>query len=316
MKPPIYAVLDKTGSTNFPKNDTSSDFGVGVVIFDDSQAKSLIEASKKIGEITGSTDYKYKHVQRNAGARQVYLSTVNNLKSPCGVFGFYAAGGSLLNEKVEAVKEMGFLGSSDGGYTAELAESLRQNEKGVHLEDFFGKTVSCLVWYSHALQRPLHLFLDDRTDLKAILEMTQKWLATMSELRHDISDWAKLARIEPASGSYNGIARFAGALAGDVRFFFNRHGEKIWRRLRENVRLTAADRQRILDGDESAFIIARVEEVLADENFTTGSKETCMIQGYTKRFIASRMTFASAQGKLGHLIIVRGNQWMISQIPD
>src|SRR4051812_43440051 len=110
MAAPLIAVLDETGTTNRPQIDATSNFGVGVILCEEAQVPALAAAAHEIATATGNRDFKYKHVQKAAQGRAAFLRAVNSLERPCGLFGFYSAGGALLNEKDRAVEEMEFLG--------------------------------------------------------------------------------------------------------------------------------------------------------------------------------------------------------------
>jgi len=78
-KEQLLAVIDETGTTNRPSLSQDSDFGVGLIVFKENAIERLVEGSKKIGEVVGKKDYKYKHVQRSTEARTVFLQVINDL---------------------------------------------------------------------------------------------------------------------------------------------------------------------------------------------------------------------------------------------
>jgi hypothetical protein len=86
----------------------------------------------------------------------------------------------------------------------------------------------------------------------------------------------------------------------------------------DKVRFSGKPDVKILEADTfiEATTVARMSEHLADEDFAVGSKDTCMIGGYCRKFIANLLTFAAPTGAMGHLLIHNENRWDITQQPD
>lgn len=319
MNAPLLAVLDETGTTNRPQVSTESDFGVGVVIVGSSQTALLADAARRISELVKVSDFKYKHVQRNSSARQIFLDSINKLQSPSGVFGFYSPGRSLLNEKDRAVAEMAFLGSDDGGETSEIAELIRGGDNDTHLESFLGYFVSCMVTYTASRKTRLNVHWDRRTDLTQIHDFCdqQRQLFRSHPVYGDVSECVSFGN--DATGDLSSIARLAGIVAGDVRCFFQRHGNRVWSHLADAKRVSSQTARRIAC-DSNEFVeemtVATISERLADVQFSEASRDTCMIQGYSKRFISNLIAFAAPNGVMGQIRIHHGSKWDILQIPD
>jgi hypothetical protein len=318
MSDPLILVLDETGTTNRPQLSVESDFGVGGIVFGKSQLPRLAEASRKISKAVKDKDYKYKDVQRSTEARKVFLNTVNGLSAPSGVYGFFSAGGSLLKEKERAIAEMAFLESDDGGHTASLAEQIRRGDGDVHLAQFLKNFASCIIMYAGSLKTPIDVHWDRRSDLPSIQDVCDAHNDWFSGIPHS-GDVSRLVSFKhTADGELSAIARFAGIVAGDVRFFFRKHGHRIWSLLAPAKRLQGEFDESILKPDTfiAATTVATVNELLADLDYKEGSKETCILQGYSKHFIKQLMSFASPNGVMGHLLINHGSQFDVIQEPD
>jgi hypothetical protein len=318
----LIAVLDETGTTNRPQLELDSDFGIGVVLFDPTRRTKLATASQTIGTLVRNADYKYKHVQRNTQARRAFIRAMNILTPPSGVFGFFTPGASLLNEKDRAIKEMEFLESDDGGGTAEVAEQIRNEDGDAHIDAFLGYFVSCIVSYAKAVNRRIEVYWDRRSDLERLQRLCQDRANTFRN-HPIIGPGAELVAFDfVAEQDLAAIARLAGVLAGDVRFFFRKHGERIWSRCAKAVRVygtgTHKEMMSLLQPDRfmQETRVATVTETLADKSFEEGNKETCLLQGYSKRFIRDLLSFASPQGMMGHILIRHGALWEVHQIPD
>ncbi len=322
MTETLIAVLDETGTTNRPRLELNSDFGIGVVLFDSARRTQLATASHTIGTLVGNADYKYKHVQRNTEGRRTFIRAMNMLTPPSGVFGFFTPGASLLNEKGRAIKAMEFLGSDDGGGTAEVAEQIRNEEGDAHINAFLGYFASCIVSYAKAVNCRIEVYWDRRSDLEQLHRLCHDW-ATTYRSHQIIGPGVDLVSFDfVAEQDLAAIARLAGVLAGDVRFFFRKHGERIWSRCAKAVRAYGAgthkEMMELLQPDRfvQETCVATVTETLADKSFEEGNRETCLLQGYSKRFVKDLLSFASPQGVMGHILIRHGALWEVHQIPD
>lgn len=318
MDDDLLFVIDETGTTNRPDLSGESDFGVGGVIFEAADTSRLVDAARQIGDLVKKKDYKYKHVQSNTDARRVFVEAVMPLVRPAGVFGFYSPGASLLNEKDRAVQEMSFLGTDDQGVTASIAEAIRGGDGDAHLQVFLDYLASCVITYSGGVGRSIQVCWDRRTDL----EQLQQYCDELRDYYRshpsfgDISGNVSFSHV--ADGERAAIARLAGVLAGDVRFFFRKHGGGIWSRLADAVRVTKEPTIETYQYENLANItrVAVVDEAIADAAALPGSKDTCMLRQYADRFISGHLSFASPEGKMGHLLIRNASNWEIHQIPD
>lgn len=315
---PLFAVLDETGTTNRPQLSEESDFAVAVVLFEPSQQQELARLSQKIGNAVGKTDYKYKHVQRSNEGRRLFIEAVNMLQQPGGVFGLYAPGASLLKEKLRAIDEMAFLGVDDGGVTAATAERIRNEQGNAHIESFLGYFASCIVPYAASVQRHVQLHWDRRTDLGDLQDFCDahnRYFRSHPQFG-DVSQIVSFKH--DALDELTAIVRLAGALAGDVRYFYQKHGEKIWGRLPAAVRFSGTPSEADLDPERflERTLVAKMSEPIADPSYDLGAKDTCILQGYCRKFISEMVSFLSPDGKMGHLVISNVSNWTIHQIPD
>jgi hypothetical protein len=314
-KQPLIAVLDETGTTNVPQSSEESDFGVGVILLEEDQVQQLAEASKRIGRELSKSDFKYKHVQKSTPARKHFLSAVNKLDSPSGVFGFFASGGSLWRERQRSQEGMQSQGIEDDGGMQAAIERFKHDERNAHLEEFLGFFAPCINVYAGSIKRSVNLYWDRRTDLDAIQAFCQQHVRFYTDYP-GLGDISSLVNFgNEATGDLAAIARLAGVLAGDVRRFFQRHGDRVWERLVDSVSPYGNIAEQIFTTHRSE-VVAVVNELLADRNFKDGSSESCMLQGYSQRFIRQSFSFAAPTGVMGHIQIHNGNRWEIRQESD
>ncbi len=318
MNDDLLLVIDETGTTNRPDLSENSDFGVGGIIFEAADTSRLLDAARQIGDLVEKNDYKYKHVQTNGEARRVFVDAITNLLPPAGVYGFYAPGGSLLNEKERALDEMRLLGTDDGGETARIATAIRNGEPDAHIQAFLGFFASCPITYAGGVQRNMKVCWDRRTDLERLQQHCNQQRAYF-EAHPSFGNISQNVSFEHvADGELAAIARLAGVVAGDIRFFFRKHGEGIWSRLLDAVRVTEEPTIETYQHENFGNItrVAVVDEAIADAAALSGSKNTCMLREYADRFISGHLSFASPEGKMGHLLIHNASNWEIHQIPD
>ena len=318
MPDEMLMVLDETGTTNRPELEVESDFGVGALVVDPSDVTRLVQTARRIGELVGKRDYKYKHVQKNSEARKEFIDAIQPLTRPSGVYGFFAPGGALLKEKERAIAEMQFLGTDDGGETARTAEAIRNGDASAHMNEFLSFFAACPITYSGAIERRIRVCWDRRTDLLRLQEHCDE---TRKNFRlhvnfGDLSNTVSFQHV--ADGELSWVARLAGVLAGDVRTFFRLHGERVWSRMANAVRVSERPTAAMFQPENFANItrVAVVNELLGDADPQTGTKETCMLSGYAEQFIARHLTFMAPDGKAGHIVINRVDEWEIHQIPD
>ncbi len=126
-----------------------------------------------------------------------------------------------------------------------------------------------------------------------------------------------------ASGELTWVSRLAGVLAGDVRQYFIRHGQRIWPRMDASGLRGNVDPYSVPELSNTLMpIVATINERLADPEPEIGSEDTVMLQGYYKAFLEDRsdgdrlISFGDPDGHLGILRITRGDLWHIRQLPD
>lgn len=317
MSLPLVAVLDESGKSNMPNASADSDFAFGGLIFDQNQLEELCEISRSIGKAVQKRDFKYKHVQRNSSARKLFLSATSKLSDPCGAFAMYSAGGSLLKERERMRSEFESIGG-DATLLNDKIESMRSNNGAVHLANFLGFFAPCFVKVAERALRPIRVCWDRRSDLPRIQAYCdeQGYLHAKQKMNHG----AKVTFGEVADGELSHIVRLAGVLAGDVRYFFRKFGNQVWSHLRQEGHgeqeylsyATAID----INSVYSLTRIATLNQDLADVEYYSGSRETCLIQGYCEHFVGHAFSFAAPTGILGHIVVENGSRWHIHQIPD
>lgn len=318
MKQQLLAVIDETGTTNRPSLSDDSDFGVGVIAFKENDIERLVEVSKKIGDVVGKKDFKYKHVQRSTEARRLFLQAIKGLAEPAGVSGFFTPGGSLLREKQAALAEMEFLGTDDGGGTAEIAEAILANDSDAHFKCFLDFLAPCLISYAVSWDMELRVHWDRRTDVDQVQRICTSFNQFYRSHPHhgDVSNLVDFGHV--AEGQLSAIARLSGVIAGDIKFFFKKFGPGIWDMLLAGIRLKGEFSTELIrpENMEQITLVRTVRQMVADASPEQGSSETCILQGYNKHLLAGLLSFASPQGKMGHVRVLSGHHWELHQIPD
>ena len=118
---------------------------------------------------------------------------------------------------------MRILGTDDGGGTAEIADQIEQGIGDAHIRAFLGYLVGCMLNYAAGLRRPLQLCWDRRSDLTILQQIcvehqgNQEILLQVQPSLRGVSPVVSFNEV--AIGGLSSLARLAGVVAGDVRFF-------------------------------------------------------------------------------------------------
>ncbi len=317
---PILVVIDETGTTNHPSLHDADDFAVGAIVFSASDVEHLTRTSKAIGKLLQENDYKYKDVQRLSEARGLFLSAMNKLQQPAGVYGFYAPGKGIAEETRKTLEVVRRKNLNDHA-ELEAVEALKSAPRQQLMKEFLGPMTSSFTNYAHGWKREAHIYWDRRNDLATIGEHSISFdQITQSILSHLKNEPSRSARfMGEAPREFVPIARLGGVVAGDVLMYFRKHGPRIWAKLIEGFDINPADPR--LDNFSVGGIfqttkVATVCEQLADNDTHQGSRDTCMIQGYYKRFISNLISFYSPTGSMGHVCVERGDRWHVHQNPN
>jgi hypothetical protein len=314
----LIAVFDETGTHNVPLPDAETDFAIGGLIVEPALVPTLTKAAREIGQLVQSRDFKYKHVQRRSDARALFLRAINRLLPPSGTMAMYCAGGSLVNERLRTGEAVADVGGRGTAFSIE-AQALGSDRGSLHIRLFLNYFAPCLRTYAGQLRRTIRVHWDKRSDLEALqTHCSQQGEDYKNHPRFgDISQSVSFDHV--ADGQLGGIGRLADVVAGDVRQFFRKHGARIWNRLKDEfgkqgvpADFDVRDNRQL----QQLTRVATMEECLADRAYAEGSRETCMLQGYSKRFIENAISFSSPPGMMGHLRIENGSRWHIQQIPD
>ena len=217
---------------------------------------------------------------------------------------------------------MGFLGSDDGGGTAEIARQIEQGIDNAHIRAFLGYFVPCMLTYAAAERRPLDIHWDRRSDLRTLQDICSEHQDLQEQILRAVPSLRDVRPVvsfhEVADGELAPLARLAGVVAGDVRHYFRKHGRSIWDRMAEAVRIVGDYEPSIHEYSNMMRItrLGTVRDGLGDPDFSTGSKETSLIRGYCTRFLCGCISFASPEGKMGHILVLSDSEWEIHQLPD
>lgn len=312
-------VVDETGTGNRPQDKGDQNFGVGALIFPRALQVELAQAGRRIGQSLKKGDYKYKHVQASTVARTQFLEIMNGFKGQIMAYAFFTADQSIADEtrREQAAAE------SYGSRRSRGDDDKEDLATAALLESFI-KYMAPQIG-AHALTNgyEVEVHWDRRTDLTLIEDTWREQLALIAKLPRYKGIDRVVSFAGAAGGDLSHVTRLAGVVAGDIRQYFLRHGERIWAHLDETG--LHEDTDPII---QSVYrwkpppAVATLSEMLADPHPDEGSRDSTMLQGYYKRFQQSDETghylisFGAPGGRLGILCIEHGSRWHIHQLPD
>lgn len=310
------AVFDETGTSNRPQSTEESGFGVGAILFPLEHASELARISKHIGYIVSKEDFKYKDVQHNEAAREIFIKTLNSANPPVHLFAFYSHGACMIHEGRR---------TRDAALAYEREYRQRSSPRGegfVPFDSFIAYMASCIAAHAATNDYAVDIYWDRRTDLDQIKASFDEHIARQSATQRyrDVADLVSFCG--RAKNEMSLITRLAGVLAVDVWKYFKSKGSMIWTKFDAGGLHGEYDPH--IDIDDSDVTgppcVATFRERLAESEPSKVSA-TVMLQGYYKRFLRNEsnenlISFGDPHGRLGILGIVNGNHWKVYQLPD
>lgn len=308
-------IVDESGD-NRPSDQR--DFSAAGLVFRADFVEYMRQASRRIGELLGKSDYKYRDISRSTEGRREFLALLNGSRCKVSAFGFYVGQGGLGAERNRERQAASAYGDNlDSPSRAEAGRRLSESPSGYYLD----QCVDCMMPMLGHLWRTskvgFDVYWDDRSDLERI---ERRWALKQEQFASVLSvkvDQVGARLLGPASGIHSPITRLAGILAGDLRQFFRMHGPRVWRHLDDSGLRGSVDPIRgPIDQDLGhCRVVGSETSRLADEN-PASAGEHCMLQGYSKRLLSDLLSFCDPDGRLGHVKILHGNHWQVLQQPD
>ena len=307
----LIVVIDETGA-NRPLENSPEGFGIGAIFFPEDKTDLLVKTAKEIGCLVGKDDFKYKHVQGDSRARAKFIRTLqaDDLK----VFGFYSSKSGMA-EKIDRFNEAATL------YGRVKMDKDRPPTERL-LDTFLGFAMGSIACHAIVNRYTAELYWDRRTDIESIKCLVEKHIERCKSNPRLAGAEKAIRFAGPITGKLNGAARLAGVLAGDLRLFFDSHGEKIWKHFDANGLKTQADPYSVNNLAVSSRLMSTRNEPLADPDPYSASTSTVMLQAYYRSFLSHAETkrklisFCDPQGHMGLLEIEHGRLWHIRQSAD
>lgn len=139
----LIAVFDESGTNNQPQSIEDSSFGVGAIIFLLEHAQALAAVSKQIGVIVRNGDFKYRDVQENKLARELFIKALNSVASPVHLYAFHVDGACMMHLGRRTNEAAEVYGTEYGQPPSPRGERFRS------FEDFIGYMTFCLGAHAH-----------------------------------------------------------------------------------------------------------------------------------------------------------------------
>lgn len=314
------AVFDESGGQR-PEGKVGSDFSIGAVLFEAETLVPVAAASRRLGSLVKSGDYKYGDVRRSSEARQLIIDELFGTLR-CRSYGAYVSGEGLqLAEEKDKAAEARYQGQW-GEQSSRTLPGKDQPFSEWLLREFMGKMAPHLGNYGVTHDVDITVYWDRRSDPAILQNAWQEGFDSLASLPQ-FSSASKLVRFGgPTTDLLNPVARLAGVVAGDVRQFFQGIGDRVWRRLRADGLAASCDPIATgLMSDEGTPKIATVNESLTTGDPRQSSNEP-ILRGYYKSLLESDphrhrlVSFCSPSGYFGHLAIEHWSRWHLFQLPD
>lgn len=306
----LIVVIDETGPHR-PQANSISGFGIGAIFFPEDKTNLLAKAAKDIAKLAGKEDFKYKHVQINSRAREKFIRTLQT--DGVQIYGFYSSASGVA-QRIDRFNEAAAI------YKRITLDKDRLSTKAL-MDLFLGFAMLPIACHALVNGYTADLYWDRRTDIRDIKPLVEEHIEKC-KTNPRLAEAGKAVRFAgEVTSKLNGVARLAGVLAGDLRVFFNSHGEKIWKHLAANGLRTQADPYGAHEAASSRLMSTR-NEPLADLDPDSASENTVMLQAYYKSFLQHVETkrrlisFCDPQGHMGLLEIEHGQRWHIRQAAD
>ena len=316
----LLAVIDESGG-NRPRNHEDGDFTLGVTLFDREDRSYVADRARALAAIVMRPDFKYRDVQESTEARRSFLQTFNLSPGRVLAYAMNTAGPSVartLDRNEVAVKRY-----AQQWRSASTNDAVAKRDTETLFREVLQKSLPQMGYWAVTTGHELEVFWDDRSDVHIARDAWECAFKGIDELPQFSRVRQHIRLGGTASGELNQVARFAGVLAGDVRQFFKVHGPRIYKRLDETGLAGVID-----PNIEDMWVgrgprqVANVRDILADPDFQTGNRDTCMLQGYYKSFLYSTVTnkhlmsLASPSGIYAILAIAHGYEWAVHQLGD
>ncbi|MBM4123588.1 MAG: hypothetical protein FJ246_01310 [Nitrospira sp.] len=307
----LIGVIDETGTREM---SNSKGFGIGAILFQENKTNLLAKTAKEIAKLTGNHDFKYKHVQNNSQAREQFIRTLRT--DGVHIYGFYSSE-SGMTQRIARFNE-----AATRYGRVMLGKDNSPNEVPLSMDLFLGFAMLSISCHTLVNGYTTKLYWDRRNDLDQIKRSVEKHIEKC-KTNPRLTEADKVVRFAgQVTGTLYGVARLAGILAGDLRRFFDLHGQKIWKHLDPNGLRMQTDPYGGHRLTNSSPLVATKHEPLADLDPYGASENAVMLQAYYQRFLRHPETkrrlvsFCDPHGHMGLLEIEHGRLWHIRQSAD
>ncbi len=309
----VLVIVDETGGSSRPLENDGVGFGVGAIFVSEAQLTPLGLSAKELGTIVGNEDYKYKHVQKNREGRKKFVNSLRTAEVQC--YGFFSSASGVAQEILRTQEAGIHYNNPIKGTDIASTEML--------LDRFLAYAIPPIARHAQVNNYIAELWWDRRTDLGLIEKICKKHIDSLSDSSALASAKSVISFGGEAKGMLRQITRMAGVLAGDLRQYFSRHGERIWRHIDQDGLKGAYDPHPWTNPMATPIRrVASLKEYLADPDPYDNLGDGVMLQGYYQAFLRHDETgcrlisFCDPNGHMGVLEIEHGRLWHIQQLAD
>lgn len=307
----VIGVIDEAGAFR-PEEDNTEGFGVGVILFPEEKTDLLVKAAKEIASMAEKEDFKYKHVQKTSRARATFIRVLQT--DGLQIFGFYSSKSGVAEKVVRYNKAATLYGR------VKLETGKAPTE--VLLDMFLGFAMGAIACHALVSKYIADLYWDRRNDMGLMKSMINKHVGKLKSNPRLVGAEEAIRFVGHATAELKTVVRLAGVLAGDLRLYFDTHGERIWKHLDASGLKNPTDPYGTNNLALSSRIVSTMTDLLADPDPNIASDKTVMLQGYYKRFLrhpetnCNLISFCDPYGRMGILEIENGRLWHIRQSAD
>ncbi len=231
----LIAVCDESGQNSSDPGPTDGDdFSIGAVLVQGRQAYlDLKILDRDLQAIVGKSSYKYKHVQKSAEAKQRIIHTLNHQSGMIRVYGFYAAGGSFVNETKRALNATVShkLDDIEVKNAKDNLDAILKKPTRIGLSDAIVNSIPSIGHWAKSRNQVAEVYFDQRSDMKYFTKTILEHLDAFSTAHKSLDVRKNLKWQENCPRTISCLARIADILAGDIRQTFRRHGHVFWKKL-------------------------------------------------------------------------------------
>lgn len=318
----LIAVFDESGG-NRPLNRPDSAFTMASIVVDEADMPRVAGVSRKLGEIIGKRDYKYRDVQSNLDARRLYVDLMTKPRGRVRAFAFDCSGASVaraIQRDDQATQRHAHEWPADRPRATDENDSAESEKL---LREVLGYAVPQIGAWASTARFHVNAYWDTRNDWPIV---ERAWTEAVESIQI-APRYRQMSRFlafgGAATGTNHALARLAGVIAGDVRQFFVNHGLEIYGSLDQSGLASDADpHKNMSDSSRVMQLMRQFDSAIGDDLGDIPGGSTCMIRGYYKAFLendrglGNLISFGSPDGVWGIVSIQHARNWSVRQLPD